>query len=184
MRPLPIFGTEANLPRRLGRLSFEGVEVYPDARLGLGIRYADQEAGIKADCSLYDLGLKDLPSDLRAPEVLALFRQACDEVVKAAERGWYHDLELRASDYLNMADEGPEPVFLFASFSYRQAGGPDTRFTGPRLSHLALRIDGGIINRVRYTSLQGENDEQAYQDCLRFLQDWLRTVQTCLSGRA
>jgi hypothetical protein len=177
MRPLPLFGTEANLPRRLGSLTYEGLEVPADARLGIVVRYAAPQAGTKADCSLYDLGLADLPSDLRAAQVVDLFRRACGDVLSAAQRGWYLDMQLRASEYLHLNEDDPEPSFLFASFSYRQAGGPDTRFPEPRLSHLALRIDGGLINQVRYTYLQGPDDAQSYQDCLRFLRDWLRAVQ-------
>ena len=88
---------------------------------------------------------------------------------------------MRASEYLNLPEVGPEPHFLFATFCYRQAGGPDTQFTGPRVSHLALRIDRGLIDKVRYTYLQGPGDEESYQDCLRFLRDWLAAVTS--SGR-
>jgi len=177
MRRLPIFGTQEKLPRRLGSLNFAGVEVFTDQRLGVGIRYAHQFNGTKADCSLSNLGLADLSSNLHSVEVVELFRQACRDVLTAARCGWYLDLELRPSEYLRLIEDEPEAQFLFASFSYRQADGPDTHFAGPRVSHLALRIDQGLINRVRYTYLQGADDEQSYQGCLHFLCDWLQAVQ-------
>jgi hypothetical protein len=177
MRPLPLFGTEANLPRQLCRLIYEGLEVLPDPRLGIVVRYAAPPAVIKADCSLYDLGLADLPADLDSPRVVELFRRACSNVLDAADRGWYHDLQLRSSQHLHLPADDPETAFLFASFSYRQAGGPDTLHAGTRISHLALRVDHGLINQVRYTYLQGPHDEQSYHDCLLFLHDWLRAVR-------
>jgi hypothetical protein len=184
MRPVPIFGTEANLPRHLGSLNYEAVEVYPDSRPGVGIRYADRRRGIKADCSLCDLGRKDLPSDLQSAPVVELFRRACNDVCEAGRRGWYLDLELRPAQHLHLAGEDSQLLFLLASFSYRQAGGPDIHFTGPRISHLALRVDRGLINQVRYTYRQGPHDEQSYQGCLNFLQDWLNAVRTRQDGQA
>ena len=37
--PIPVFLNESSLPRVIGGLAFEGVDIYPDQRLGIKVRY-------------------------------------------------------------------------------------------------------------------------------------------------
>jgi len=150
MKSIPLFEQEQSLPRQVGLLLYQDVIFFEDERLGVQIRYA-LPTGVKADIYLYDLGLTDIPSDIEAPIVQEYFKDACADVFAGAKRGILLDLELKTSQYLYLPGNAPTPMYLWASFVYRQAPGPSTSYEGMRCSHLALRTDKSYINKYRYT---------------------------------
>jgi len=175
MKPIPLFEREQSLPRRVGLLPYREATVYDDERLGIKIRYASV-TGVKADIYLYDLGLTDIPSDIESPIVQEYFKDACGDVFVAEKRGILLELELKTSQYLYLPRDTPKPMYLWASFYYRQAPGPSTTFEGMRYSHLALRTDKGYINKIRYT-YPDIGDENASRGLVAFLMDWHNVVQ-------
>jgi hypothetical protein len=173
---IPIFGSEQDLPQTLGLVQYAGLERFEDADLGVKLRYVGNDY-VKADVYLYDLGRSDIPTDISGDAVQELFREACAEVLLAAEQGLYCDLELHASQYLHIPDTAPEPMYLWAVFAYRQAAGPGTAYEGPRYSHLALRTDRGYINKVRYT-YPAATVQLAEPGLIPLLTDWHAAVQS------
>jgi len=173
---VPIFSDELQLPHRLAGLDYAELEVYSDQQLGARIRYTNA-SGVKADAYLYNLGLTSIPTDLRATEVVKWFREACNDVFRYGQEGHYLDLQVRASRYLHIPQNAPEPFCLWAAFQYRQAPGPETAFEGQRMSHLALRTDRGYINKVRFTYPESM-EASAFPVFLAFLQEWTHAVQS------
>jgi hypothetical protein len=99
----------------------------------------------------------------------------------AAKQGAYRDLIVRASQYLHLPPTAPDPFCLWAVFSYRQAPGPGVIFLGKCVSHLALRIDRGYINKVRFTYPEEQQEEKAdFERFLAFLTEWTVRVQEFL----
>jgi hypothetical protein len=172
---IPVFDLEDALPTNIAGLTLERIDYYPDPRLGVQIRYGTATTA-KADAYLYDLGLSDIPNDLRSSQLVAWFREACQGVTMAAERGLYRDLETLTSQYLHLPPDAPEPFCLWASFLYSQAPGPDVIFPGQRVSNIALRTDRGYINKVRYTFPEDAR-EKGYAGFLAFLVEWTGLVQ-------
>ncbi|MBY0228865.1 MAG: hypothetical protein K2W96_06285 [Gemmataceae bacterium] len=177
MADFPVFGDRSALPRRLAGLELHGVEVYDDPRAGASVRYHGPH-GLKADAYLYDLGLPSIPADLRSPEVMEWFQEACRGVFLYRDRGLYHDLEVRDSRFLHLPTDAPEPFCLHACFAYRQEPGEGVAHEGMRVSHLALRIDRGFINKVRFTYPDDADFARvAAEAFLVFLLGWAKAVQ-------
>jgi len=174
MTSIPLFRTEDALPAELGGLAYVGCDLYDDQRLGTKLRYGD--GATKADAYLYDLGLASIPSDIRSGVVTEFFQQACGEVLALADQGKYLDLETRASQYLHLPDDAPDPMYLWAAFRYRQAPGPFVVDDGFRFSHVFLRTDSGYINKVRYTYPE-HIAASVGADMIRFLLAWHEAVQ-------
>jgi hypothetical protein len=175
MKPIPLFENEQSLPQRIGLLHYREVIHFDDKRLGVQVRYASPD-GVKADVYLYDLGMTGIPSDIMSPIVQEFFKEACGDVFTAAKRGMLLDLEVKTSQYLYLPSGAPIPMYLWATFYYRQAPGPSTNYEGMRYSHLALRTDKGYINKVRYT-YPDIGDENASLGLIAFLMDWHNVVQ-------
>lgn len=175
MTPIPLFKAESRLPKIVGSLRYHETTIFEDARMGVQFRYASPN-GTKADIYLYNLGIKDIPNDITSPRVAEFYQAACSDVMAVAQRGILLDLEVKASQYLHLPDDAPLPMYLWAAFYYRQAPGPQTDYEGMRYSHLALRTDGGYINKVRYT-YPDTLSEGGEQDLMIFLYDWHNQVQ-------
>jgi hypothetical protein len=175
MPSLPVFQAEERVPARLGELDLLGATVYPDERLGAGFRYAGGDH-VKADAYLYNPTEAPLPADLRHPLLAGLFRAAINEVIAAARHGVYLDLDVTASHYLHVPEGAPEPFCFLAAFRYRQPPGEGVDFTGPCASFLALRVDAGLVNKVRYT-FPADREARQMPAFLMFLTGWVSAVQ-------
>jgi hypothetical protein len=110
VRNIPIFGDKASVPSHVGGLELGEVEGFGDPRLGVSFRYYGDT--VKATTYLYNLGLENIPSDLRSGEVRAFFDQAYQDVVRAEEFGFYLDLELSEPQLLYLPDDA-EPFCLW-----------------------------------------------------------------------
>ena len=194
MNAIPVFGSEGQLPDSVGGLSLEGVDQYPDPRLGVMIRYGIPP-WIKADAYLYDMGLPDISDDLRSAQVMALFQESLNSVTMAAEQGIYLDFEILGAGYINLTPDAADPFCLGASFAYRQnadapvpvVGIPGKEGTGVindigrLVSHMTLRIDRGYINKVRFNYPE-DAGEAGFSGFLNFLSEWTYLVQTAGEG--
>ncbi len=175
--PIPVFLNESSLPRVIGGLAIEGVDIYPDERLGIKVRYGIGP-GLKADVYLYNLGRSDITVDLRSPDVLSWFEGACQDIQRLADMGMYVDLDIRGMEFLYIPADAADPFCLWAGFAYRQATSPLDSHLLMRVSHLAVRTDRGYINKVRFTHLEGSNEEEVgFDRFLAFLVEWTTTVQ-------
>ena len=183
---IPLFGTEDRLPTRIAGLGIEGVEHYPDPKLGVMIRYGLPPL-VKADAYLYDLGLRDIPEDLNSPLVQQMFEESLRGVMMAAEQGIYRDFEVLGSGYLNLDPDSDEPFCLAASFAYAQnpeapvplvfAGKEGViNDVGRLVSHLALRTDRGYINKVRFNHPEAAG-EAGFAGFAGFTVEWTQAVQ-------
>ncbi len=64
---IPIFRNESLIPSSIGSLSLEDIEIFPDPRLGVSIQYGNET--IKVDSYLYNLGVSEIPDNLRSKDV-------------------------------------------------------------------------------------------------------------------
>lgn len=172
---IPVFGDELRLPLRLAGLEYEDLDVYPNRQLGVRIRYSN-DWEVKADAYLYDLGLVSIPEDLQAPEVVEWFREAHANVIRHGQMGHYLDLQTRASQYLHIPRDAPEPLCLWAAYQYREEPDPQRRSQRSKVSHLALRTDRGYINKVRFTYPESV-EKEGFASFLEFVQAWTNAVQ-------
>ena len=187
MNPIPVFGTRDKVPPLVDHLILEGVDQYPDPRLGVMIRYGIPPI-VKADAYLYDLGLPDISEDLHSPQVSQLFEESLQSVLMAADQGLYLDLEVLGSGYINVPPDATDPLCLCTSFAYRQnsqapvpsAGIPGKHGVindvGRLVSHLAMRVDRGYINKVRFNYPENAG-ERAFGGFVRFMTEWTEAVQ-------
>lgn len=140
---------------------------------------------VKADAYLYDMGLTDLSGDLESAQVIGLFEESLGSVAMAADQGLYRDFEILRTGYLSVPSDAPEPICLCASFAYRQnADAPvpaplegAVNDVGRLVSHLALRIDRGYINKIRFNYLE-DAGEGGFTGFLNFLVEWTNLIQT------
>ena len=181
MSTFPAFGHERFLPQSVAGLALEFVEHYPDPRLGTQARYG-HAAVAKADAYLYDLGLTEIANDLRSEQVAGFFWDACGGVTQATRRGTFLDFGAREPQFLHLTPDSPEPFCLWASFAYRQvpsSHAPVVVVAGRRVSNLALRIDCGHINKVRYTYPEsaGQDDHQWF---MAFIVEWAGHVRSAM----
>ncbi len=176
MNQIPIFVVEASLPPICGGLFLCDVKVLEDPRLGVAIRY--QAENVHADTFLYDLGLPDIPMDLRSSDVHEWFQKAWQDILLVSEREHYRDFQPLAFQFLHLPPEAPEPFCLWAAFSYRSVVDPQASSAGRTVSHLTLRTDLGFINKVRYSYSEDEQLKEAqFHAFLFFLLEWTAAVQ-------
>ena len=132
---------------------------------------------MKATTYLYSLGLENISPDLKSDQVLGFFEQAYLDVLRTAASGLYLDLELSEPQFLYLPDDD-RPFCLAAEFAFRHAPEPGVGFTGRCASHLALRTDGGFINKVRYTYPESEaGPDDGSERLLAFMVEWTVFVQ-------
>jgi hypothetical protein len=76
MPRIPVFESESQLPRVVGGLAIEGVDVFPDERHGVRVRYG-RGALMKGDAFLYSYLRSDIPVNLRSSGVVRTSRRQC-----------------------------------------------------------------------------------------------------------
>jgi hypothetical protein len=168
--------TEAALPRAIGELAFQSVEIYTDSRLGASATYM-LSPSVVADVYLYDFG-REISQDVESPEILEYFQGAYHDILRAADQGIYQDLQVKVSKYLHLPPTADQPFCLWAAFAFRQA--PTAQFPAGEecISHLVLRPDRGYINKLRFTYPSNPTTEdQSFEQFLNFFRDWTAVVQ-------
>jgi len=177
MSPIPIFGVESSIPRECGGLLFSGFVYYDDPKWGVSFKYAGP-ANIHADTYLYDLGMPYITDDLQSPEVIRIFQQSCNEIFTKGTRGEYENLELINSEFLHIPKDNPDPFCLWASFTYNRAPDSDVIYKGKQMSYIALRVDRGFINKVRFSYPHTEElSELGVLYFIDFLLKWILAVR-------
>jgi hypothetical protein len=198
------------VPNRVGVLWLADIEVYEDRRAGVALRYvypdldepspprdpsdplaaaAERSRGpkpdfhlVKANVYLYNLGLSEVPTDLRSDGMLEIFQHAFSDIASLVERGDYQQFEVMISRMLAMPPDSQDPVWLWAAMRYRQTTKASVRSDADRISHLVVRSDGGHINKVRYTYPASLPPALAYAGFLLFLFEWKHSVDRVLAG--
>jgi hypothetical protein len=174
---IPIFVTESALPQSIGDLNFKNVEIYEDSRLGASVAY-DMHDDVVADVYLYDFGINDIPNDVEAPEVLEYFQGAYHDLLRAADRGIYLNLQVRVSKYLHWPPTAVRPFCLWAAFSFSEEPSEAFPQGAQSVSHLALRTDRGHINKVRFTyPADPATEDQNFERFINFYTLWTAAVQ-------
>jgi hypothetical protein len=187
MDPIPVVGSEADLPAEVAGLHLQGVRRLPDPDGGVQIRYGISGFAM-ADVYLYTQGFRDITDDLWSAEVEARFEDACTVIKMAEAQGMYSDLVTLPSGYLFIPADSPEPLCLWASFAYTvtpgtpipvidPAGGtPVVTDMGRKSSHVGLRTDHGYLNKVRYTH-PAEDGERGFARFRAFVAEWTDFVK-------
>jgi hypothetical protein len=176
MNSIPIFVEKDNLPSHVGHLVLGNINIYSEKAYGVSIHYY-AGADIKADVYLYNLGISELPQNMKSSEMSELFQMSYSEIISAAQQGIYENLEVMTSRYLRLPGSNLEPkCWMWSAFRYKPAS-PQKISTFDLVSHLAMRIDRGFINKVRYT-YSGHLEEQEFSHFLEFLVEWRQAVQS------
>jgi hypothetical protein len=144
------------LPAKLGPLTYRGVKHYEQSALGVSVRY-EGEPLVKADIFIYDLGKKNLGTGLKSPAVQPHFRQVKWDIYTAEKMGSYTSLSLVSEREIALQTPQGEIPALGAVFTYRQAEGPGSVYTGMRVSHLVLTAYRDSFLKIRFT--YPENDK-------------------------
>lgn len=209
MTGVPIFGRESDLPSRVGGLARFALEVYPDRRAGVAIRYRFPKAfaerliresqaewrfshlfqrpdldlsQFKADVFLYDLGVDVAPLVVTSPATAAALKHALNELATMVEIGRYEQLEVLSTQFLTVPPAGGPPGWLWAVVRYRQAAGPSVDHTLDRISHIAIRPAGSFFNKVRFTYPAHFDERVGFSMLTAFLEDWQSAVELHLTG--
>lgn len=146
MKSIPLFGTEENVPAKVGALQHNRTETFDDPDLGVALRYLSPD-GTTGDVFIYNLGIKGIPDEVRSPEVEEFFQRECAQMKLLAENGTYRDFQFLLADIMPFPDNQSQAMYHVAGFRYRREGSAHTLFD----SHLALRTERGFIIKVRYT---------------------------------
>jgi hypothetical protein len=104
-----------------------------------------------------------------------LFKGAYQDIFRAVEMGMYEDLAIVTPQIQYFPNDGSEPMYLWATFRYKQSSWSSVPGVGFRISHLLMRTDGGYINKVRYTYPE-ELEEDNQLDMNLFLIEWFAAV--------
>lgn len=177
MNSIPIFVEKDNLPLRVGRLVLGDIDIYSEKAYGVRIHYY-AGGDIKADIYLYNLGISELPQNMKSSEMSEIFQMSYSEIISAAQQGIYENLEVMISRYLRLPGSNLEPkCWMWSAFRYKHSASPHQTSTFDLVSHLAMRIDRGFINKVRYT-YSGHLEEQEFSHFLEFLVEWRQAVQS------
>lgn len=213
MVTIPIFGAVDALPRALGLLYLQDVDVYEEAQYGVGIRYACPEEVARqfSEQMLQKLSLHPDASQFLPPIAfdLALLKadvylydlgrtrlpsdlqsDECRQLFYEAIDEVFFVAEQGQYEQLELLSIQTLPVgeaapeWLWAVLRYRQAPRDGVRHTRDRVSHIALRVACGYIHKVRYTYPADFKLEAAYSTLLDFLQDWQAAVAQVTNPRS
>lgn len=180
MSTVPVFGSADHVPVKLGELDLIGVDHSPNPAHGVMFSYRHAAAAFKATTYIYDMGLSDIPDDLESPEVIGLFKHSMDAVRLSEQQGLIRDLKLVRSGLLKSFDRSESASYWHAEFRYLSAH--EVWST----SHMALRIDRGYINKIRYSYPDPAANPDLPQDAADvffygfrlFCEQWIHSVQT------
>jgi hypothetical protein len=175
MSPIPIFADERNLPKRIAGLELSGVQHYPDPALGFSVAFNGPRT--TATVYLYHLGLAEVSSDVRSEQLLEIFQQSYADIDQQAASEAMRDFELHTSQYLRLPPDAPEPIGLWAAFSFDPPSNAGAAGVNRRVSHLVVRADRGHFNKIRYTHLAGDGAEAANR-FRAFVAEWTEIVQS------
>ena len=183
MSTIPIFGTTDRLPRHVGGLVLTDLEQYDDALAGVRLQYRtraptppDNPGGAeltKADSYLYSPQM--IVRDMNAEDVDLedQFGAALAQIVEAGKLGYYADVEIVSMEELLIQGGGAPNQWMSAEIRYRQR---TTLYRGDRWSHLAVRLDDGYVNKVRYTYPTGSSPRAGESGFARFLAEWQDSI--------
>ena len=172
--PVPIFGDERNLPKAVAGLELSGVQHYPDPALGVSVAFNGPRT--KATVYLYNLGLAEVSTDVKSAQLLEVFQESYGGIDQQAASGAMRDFELHTSQYLHLPPDAPQPIGLWAAFSFIPPSETDSADADRQVSHLVVRADRGHFNKIRYTHLEGDGAEAANR-FRAFVAEWTAIVQ-------
>ena len=171
--PIPIFGDERNLPKAVAGLALSA-QHYPDPALGVSVAFNGPRT--KATVYLYNLGLAEVSTDVRSEQLLEIFQQSYGDIDQQAASGAMRDFELHTSQYLHLPPDAPQPIGLWAAFSFDPPSNAGAAGANRQVSHLVVRADRGHFNKIRYTHLEGDGAEAANR-FRAFVDEWTAIVQ-------
>ena len=173
-KPIPIFGDERNLPKTVAGLELSGVQRYPDPALGVSVSF--NGPGTKATVYLYNLGLAEVSTDVKSAQLLEVFQESYGDIDQQAASGAMRDFELHTSQYLHLPPDAPQPIGLWAAFSFISPSETDGADADRQVSHLVVRADRGYFNKIRYTHPKDHGIEAVIR-FRAFVAEWTAIVQ-------
>jgi hypothetical protein len=196
----PIFGNVENLPFIVAIMKLVDVQVSKDSLAGTRFRYVLHEDFTKRPTeSISDIEARDVvdrlsdranggtppleqlkcdsflypqnyyfPGRADTPSVEEQFRASIEEVQAAEQNGIYKDLSFSQASKLVITSRRGDIEWLWASMRYKQTSGYEDDWW----SHLAVRIDNGVVNKVRYSYPGTLRQTWCYAVFRLFLRDW------------
>lgn len=123
---------------------------------------------LKADTYLYDpLYITDGVTPEPEPE--DQFFAALSEIKHSAEQGQYDNFEIALAAKFRIPSRMGDIEWFWAAMRYQQR---NSEYTQDRWSHLAVRLDAGYVNKVRFTYPATLPHQWAFASYRIFLRDW------------
>jgi len=146
-------------PATLGSLTRVQVITYPQAQLGVCVRYQGKDL-VKADIFIYDLGKQNLGSGLDSPEMRPHFEQVQQDIYQMEKAGRYQGVTRVSEARTRLSTpNGKLPVFM-ATFTYSQIPRPnEAEYEGIRISHLLLTAYDNYFVKMRFTYPQAQQSQ-------------------------
>ena len=173
--PIPIFGDERNLPKAVAGLELSGVQHYPDPALGVGVAFNGPRT--KATAYLYNLGLAEVSNDLECDPLQAVFQNSYTAIDQDAKNSAMRNFQLHKSQYLHLPPDAPQPIGLWAAFSFDPPSNAGAAGVNRQIAHLVVRADRGYFNKIRYTHPRDHGIE-AVNRFMAFVAEWTAIVQS------
>ena len=208
MSDVPIFGDLSAVPPRVGKLWFTDHHSYGSPERGMRFSYrtmfvgpqvdpgkeglrdyvlqhtSDPAAGflnIIATSFLYTGGDDPLPTDMASDEMGRIFLFAIDDIAEAGAEAGQSDVMMLASDALVIPSHKDDVTWLWAAFRFKNQ--EMEKDAHPYfMSHLAIRVDAGHVNRVRFTYPEILDPDVGYRNFLRYLYEWQTSVARVAAG--
>lgn len=130
---------------------------------------------------LFTMGDEPLPTDLNSEETQMLFMELVANSGQDGPEEAFSDIEVLKGGDLSLLPESDESTWLWWVMRYlyeNQKSGVSKRF----VSHLAMRVDAGHINLVRFIYPDLLNPEVGYRTLLRFLYEWHTSIRRVEAG--
>lgn len=210
---IPIFEHVKALPRRVGRLWLRRHHDYGTAELGWRIGYgpitefpAKDKREKSGDRDFYDFiarhtfdsapgfekifatnylyeGKRGLVTkETITQRVDRAFASALHEIEDASRDGTYSKFELLKHGGLSLTPDPEETTWLWAALRFRiLVLEPDQQFDA--ISHVAVRVDAGYLNKIRFTYPVTLKPEVGYRNFLRYLYEWKTSIDRIHSGK-
>jgi hypothetical protein len=117
-----------------------------------------------------------VPTDVKSEKLLEIYQRSYAPIEQQVQTGNIHNFELHASQYLHLPPDAPEPIGLWAAFSFDPPSNTGAAGVNRQISHLVVRADRGHFNKIRYTHPR-EHGIEAVNRFRAFVAEWTAIVQ-------
>ena len=155
-------------PKVLGSLEGGSVSTYDKPEMGVSVRYA-APGFFKADVYVYNAGMKNLGTGIKAEAVRPHFTELQDVLSIMEKRGRYKDVKKLNEQETTLVAGAEKIPALMASYEYSEAADNQTgEYAGKRVSYILVTAYKDNFLKLRFTF--PEKDKEKGEELLKKLQ--------------